>query len=120
AGAAVQSGLPAIAPAIQDTFDLTLVQVTAVFTAFAVGTVVTLLAWGIASDARGERAIIATGLAGGSAAMFAAASSHGYVALLVWMALAGMLGLWGVAARGGARFGWVPPRRRGCRPRPPQ
>ena len=51
--AAVQGGLPAVSPAIQDAFDLTLVQVTAVFTAFAVGTVVTLLAWGMASDARG-------------------------------------------------------------------
>ena len=33
--AAVQGGLPAVSPAIQDAFDLTLVQVTAVFTAFA-------------------------------------------------------------------------------------
>jgi sugar phosphate permease len=111
--AAVQGGLPAISPAIQNAFDLTLVQVTAVFTAFALGTVVTLLAWGIASDARGERAIIATGLAGGSAAMFAAAGSHGYVALLVWMALAGMLGSAGIAASGRAVFGWFPRDERG-------
>jgi sugar phosphate permease len=111
--AAVQGGLPAVSPAIQDTFDLTLVQVTAVFTAFAVGTVLTLLAWGVASDARGERAIIAAGLAGGSAAMFAAASSHGYVALLVWMALAGMLGSAGIAASGRAVFGWFPRDERG-------
>jgi sugar phosphate permease len=111
--AAVQGGLPAVSPAIQDTFDLTLVQVTAVFTAFAVGTVLTLLAWGVASDARGERAIIAVGLAGGSAAMLAAASSHGYVALLVWMALAGMLGSAGIAASGRAVFGWFPRDERG-------
>ena len=111
--AAVQGGLPAVSPAIQDAFDLTLVQVTAVFTAFAVGTVVTLLAWGVASDARGERTIIAAGLAGGSAAMFAAATSHGYVALLVWMALAGMLGSAGIAASGRAVFGWFPRDERG-------
>jgi sugar phosphate permease len=111
--AAVQGGLPAVSPAIQDAFDLTLVQVTAVFTAFAVGTVVTLLAWGVASDARGERAIIAAGLGGGSVAMFAAASSHGYVALLVWMALAGMLGSAGIAASGRAVFGWFPRDERG-------
>ena len=71
---AVQGGLPAVSPAIQDAFHLTLVEVTAVFTAFAVGTVVTLLAWGMASDRRGERLVIASGLAGGAAAMFAAAS----------------------------------------------
>jgi sugar phosphate permease len=111
--AAVQGGLPAVSPAIQDAFDLTLVQVTAVFTAFAVGTVVTLLAWGVASDARGERAIIAAGLGGGSVAMFAAASSHGYVALLVWMALAGMFGSAGIAASGRAVFGWFPRDERG-------
>ena len=56
--AAVQGGLPAISPAIQDTFDLSLVEVTAVFTAFALGTVLTLLAWGVLSDRRGERAVI--------------------------------------------------------------
>jgi sugar phosphate permease len=111
--AAVQGGLPAVSPAIQDAFDLTLVQVTAVFTAFAVGTVVTLLAWGMASDARGERTIIAVGLGGGSAALFAAAGSHGYVALLVWMLLAGMLGSAGIAASGRAVFGWFPRDERG-------
>jgi sugar phosphate permease len=111
--AAVQGGLPAVSPAIQEAFDLTLVQVTAVFTAFAVGTVVTLLAWGVASDRRGERAIIALGLGSGSAAMFAAASSHGYVALLAWMALAGMLGSAGIAASGRAVFGWFPRDERG-------
>jgi sugar phosphate permease len=111
--AAVQGGLPAVAPAIQDTFDLSLVQVTAVFTSFALGTVVTLLAWGVAADRRGERAVIALGLAGGSLAMFGAASSSGYVALLAWMALAGMLGSAAVAASGRAVFGWFPRDERG-------
>jgi sugar phosphate permease len=110
---AVQGGLPAVSPALQDAFDLTLVQVTAVFTAFALGTVLTLLAWGMASDVRGERLVIATGLGGGSAGLFAAASSHGYTALLVWMTLAGMLGSAGIAASGRAVFGWFPRRERG-------
>lgn len=111
--AAVQGGLPAVAPAIQDTFDLSLVQVTAVFTSFALGTVATLLAWGVAADRRGERIVIAVGLAGGSLAMFGAASSSGYVALLAWMALAGMLGSAAVAASGRAVFGWFPRDERG-------
>ena len=111
--AAVQGGLPAIAPAIQDSFDLSLVQVTAVFTSFAIGTVVTLLAWGVASDRRGERLVIAVGLGAGSLAMFAAAGSDEYVALLAWMALAGMLGSAAVAASGRAVFGWFPRDERG-------
>ena len=111
--AAVQGGLPAIAPAIQDAFDLSLVQVTAVFTAFAVGTVTTLLAWGVASDRRGERVVIAVGLGVGSVAMFAAARADGYVALLAWMALAGMLSSAAIAASGRAVFGWFPREERG-------
>jgi sugar phosphate permease len=110
---AVQGGLPAIAPAIQEAFDLSLVQVTAVFTAFAIGTVATLLAWGVASDRRGERVVIAAGLGAGALAMFAAASSDAYAALLAWMALAGMLGSAAVAASGRAVFGWFPRDERG-------
>jgi sugar phosphate permease len=111
--AAVQGGLPAIAPAIQDAFDLSLVQVTAVFTAFAIGTVVTLLAWGVLSDRRSERVVIAVGLGAGSLALFSAARSDGYVALLAWMTLAGMLGSAGIAASGRAVFGWFPRNERG-------
>jgi sugar phosphate permease len=99
--AAVQGGLPAVSPAIQHTFDLTLVQVTAVFTSFALGTVATLLAWGMAADRHGERVVIAAGL------------GAGYVALLALMALAGMLGSAAVAASGRAVFGWFPRDERG-------
>src|SRR5688500_20260150 len=111
--AAVQGGLPAIAPAIQEAFDLSLVQVTAVFTSFAIGTVVTLLAWGVLSDRRSERLVIAAGLGAGAVAMLAAARSDGYTALLAWMALAGMLGSAGIAASGRAVFGWFPRSERG-------
>ena len=86
--AAVQGGLPALSPAIQETYNLSLVEVMAVFTAFALGTVLTLLAWGVLADRTGERIVISGGLAAGALAMFAAASSHGYMALLVWMVLA--------------------------------
>ena len=37
--AAVQGGLPALGPALQEAFDLTLVQVAGIFTAFGAGTV---------------------------------------------------------------------------------
>jgi len=111
--AAVQGGLPAVAPAIQESFDLSLVQVTGVFTAFAIGTVVTLLAWGVLSDRHGERIVIAAGLGAGALAMFAAGHADGYVALLAWMTLAGMMGSAAVAASGRAVFGWFPRDERG-------
>jgi hypothetical protein len=47
---AVQGGLPALGPTIQDSFGLTLVEVTAVFTAFGLGVVVTLLAWAVLAE----------------------------------------------------------------------
>ena len=111
--AAVQGGLPAVAPAIQEAYELSLVQVTAVFTAFALGTVITLLAWGVLSDRTGERLVVGGGLAAGSLAMFAAAGADGYTALLAWMALAGMLGSSAIAASGRAVFGWFPREERG-------
>jgi MFS family permease len=57
---AVQGGLPTLGAAIQETFELSLVEVTAVFTAFALGTLVTPLAWGALSDRVGERWVIAS------------------------------------------------------------
>lgn len=111
--AAVQGGLPALGPAIQEAYGLSLVEVTAVFTAFALGTVLTLLAWGVLSDRAGERMVIGAGLGAGALAMFAAASSDGYTALLAWMVLAGMLGSSAVAASGRAVFGWFPRDERG-------
>ena len=64
--AAVQGGLLALGPAIQETFGLTLVEVTAVFTSFGVGTVATLLAWGVLADRVGERFVIAGGVGAAS------------------------------------------------------
>jgi predicted MFS family arabinose efflux permease len=97
---AVQGGLPALGPAIQDAFGLSLVQVTGVFTAFALGTVLTLLAWGALSDRVGERWVVAVGLPAGAAALATSASADGYPALLATVAVAGTLGSSAIAARG--------------------
>jgi sugar phosphate permease len=111
--AAVQGGLPALGPAIQEEFGLSLVQVTAVFTAFAVGTVTTLLAWGVLADRIGERFVIAGGLGAASLLMGGVAASDGYGALLGGTALAGALGASAIAASGRAVFGWFPRDERG-------
>ena len=110
---AVQGGLPALGPAIQRAFGLTLVEVTAVFTAFALGTVLTLLAWAVLSDRVGERRVVAIGLAAGSLAMAGVAATDGYPALLGGVALAGMLGSSAISASGRAVFGWFPRGERG-------
>lgn len=110
---AVQGGLPALGPAIQDAFGLTLVEVTAVFTSFALGVVVTLLAWGVLADRIGERRVIAAGLGAGSVALAGVAATDGYAAMLGGVMVAGMLGSSAVAASGRAVFGWFPRSERG-------
>ena len=107
--AAVQGGLPALGPAIQEEFGLSLVQVTAVFTSFAIGTVTTLLAWGVLADRVGERRVIAVGLGLGALLMAGVAASDGYGALLGGTALAGALGSSAIAASGRAVFELVSP-----------
>jgi len=110
---AVQGGLPALGPAIQQAFGLSLVEVAAAFTAFALGTVITLLAWGGLSDRAGERWVIAGGLGAGSLALAAAASVDGYAAFLGALVVAGMLGSSAISASGRAVFGWFPRDERG-------
>jgi sugar phosphate permease len=110
---AVQGGLPALGPAIQHAFGLTLVEVTAVFTAFALGTVLTLLAWGVLADHAGERRVVALGLGAGALALAGVAATEGYPALLGGVAVAGMLGSSAIAASGRAVFGWFPRGERG-------
>lgn len=111
--AAVQGGLPALGPAIQEQFGLSLVAVTAVFTSFAIGTVTTLLAWGVLADRVGERMVIAVGLSLGALIMAGVAASDGYGALLGGTALAGALGSSAIAASGRAVFSWFPREERG-------
>ena len=82
------------------------------FTAFALGTVLALLAWGVLAD-RGGTGGDRRWACRGSLAMFGAASADGYTALLAWMVLAGMLSSSAVAASGRAVFRVVPRDERG-------
>jgi sugar phosphate permease len=111
--AGAQGGLAALGPAIQEAFDLSLVQVTAVFTAFATGTVLTVYAWGAAVDRIGERAVLALGPAAAGLALAAVTLVDSYGALLAAMVLAGMLAAAATGGSGRAVFGWFPRRERG-------
>jgi sugar phosphate permease len=111
--AAAQGGLAALGPAIQEAFDLTLVQVTGVFTAFAAGTVLTVYAWGALVDRIGERAVLALGPALAGLALAAVALVDGYEALLATMVLAGMFAAAATGGSGRAVFGWFPRSERG-------
>ena len=69
---AIFFGLPAIAPAVRNEYELSLTQVGVVLAALSVGLLATLVLWGIVADRIGERTVLATGLAGCSAALVAA------------------------------------------------
>ncbi|HWM85789.1 MAG TPA: MFS transporter, partial [Kofleriaceae bacterium] len=111
--AAAQGGLPALGPALQEAFGLSLVQVTGVFTAFGVGTVMTVYAWGALVDRIGERAVLALGPAIGGVALAAVVLVDGYGALLAGMFVAGMFAAAATGGSGRAVFGWFPRRERG-------
>ena len=111
--AAAQGGLPALGPALQDAFALSLVQVTAVFSAFGVGTVLTVYAWGALVDRIGERAVLSLGPALGGLALAAVALADEYGALLVGMLVTGMFAAAATGGSGRAVFGWFPRTERG-------
>ncbi len=111
--AVAQGGLPALGPALQQAFGLTLVQVTAVFSAFGAGTVLTVYAWGALVDRIGERVVLTLGPAIGGSALAAVVLIDGYGALLAAMFVAGMFAAAATGGSGRAVFGWFPRRERG-------
>jgi sugar phosphate permease len=103
---AILLGLPAIAPAIQDRYDLTLTQIGVVFATLSIGSVATLLIWGIVADRIGERAVIALGQAGTAAALVWAAYAPSFGVLVAALTVAGALGAGVNAASGRAVMAW--------------
>jgi sugar phosphate permease len=111
--AAAQGGLPALGPALQHSFGLSLVQVTGVFTAFGAGTVVTVYAWGALVDRIGERAVLALGPAVGGLALSTVVFANSYPALLAGVFAAGLFAAAATGGSGRAVFGWFPRSERG-------
>ncbi len=111
--AAAQGGLPALSPALQSAFGLSLVQVTGVFTAFGVGTVLTVYAWGALVDRIGERAVLAIGPALGGVALATVTIADGYGALLAGVFTTGLFAAAATGGSGRAVFGWFPRSERG-------
>ncbi len=111
--AAAQGGLPALGPALQQAFGLSLVQVTGVFTAFGAGTVLTVYAWGALVDRVGERVVLAIGPAVGGVALATVVLASGYAGLLAGVFAAGLFAAAATGGSGRAVFGWFPRSERG-------
>jgi sugar phosphate permease len=84
-----------------------------VLAAFSVGSVGTLLAWGLLADRVGERSVLAAGLAVASITLALAAFTSGYVSLVLLLVVTGGAGASVNAASGRAVMGWFDPSQRG-------
>jgi nitrate/nitrite transporter NarK len=110
---AVFLGIPVLAPQFRDEYGLTLTQIGVVIAAVSIGSVVTLLPWGLLTDRLGERRVLASGLAVASVALALAAFSSAYGALVALLVVAGAAGASVNAASGRAVLGWFQPSERG-------
>jgi sugar phosphate permease len=111
--AAAFLGIPVLAPQLQDEYGLSLAQTGVVLAAFSLGSLVTLLPWGLLADRVGERIVLAVGLAGAGAALAVAAFASGYGALLLLLGIAGAAGASVNSASGRAVMSWFDSSQRG-------
>jgi MFS family permease len=107
------TGLPVLAPTLQDELDLSLGEIGVLLAAAWVGSTATLLPWGLAADRFGERVALSLGLAACAAFLAAAARAPGFWWLFVLLALAGAAGSSVNSASGRAVMRWFGPEERG-------
>jgi len=106
-------GLPVLAPTLKDAHDLSLLQVGVVLDSLWIGTLLTLLPWGLLADRVGERLVLATGLLACAAALVGAGYAGSFESLILLVGLAGAAGASVNAASGRAVMQWFPAAERG-------
>ena len=110
---AIWYGIAVMAPALRHEYGLSLGQTGVLISASLVGSVVTLIPWGFATDRFGERAVLVCGLGVCGAALVGAAAVHGFWPLAALLSTAGALGASVQSASGRAVMHWFPPSQRG-------
>ena len=110
---AVIVGLPVLAPTLKEAHDLSLLQVGVVLDALWIGTLLTLLPWGVLADRVGERLVLATGLVACAVALVGAGYAESFESLILLVGLAGAAGASVNAASGRAVMQWFPAAERG-------
>src|SRR5207247_1140558 len=106
-------GLPVLAPVLRDAYGLSLVEVGIVLDSFWVGTMLTLLPWGLLADRIGERLVLSSGLAACGSALVGAGFAGSFWALFALLAIAGAAGASVNAASGRAVMYWFGAAERG-------
>jgi MFS family permease len=105
--------LPVLAPDLRDAHSLSLLQVGVVLDSLWIGTLLTLLLWGMLADRFGERLVLAAGLTACGAALVGAGYAGGFGSLILLIGLAGAAGASVNAASGRAVMQWFPAAERG-------
>jgi sugar phosphate permease len=113
AGSALFIGPSVVAPAIRDDFDVGLARLGILLASLWVGTILTLLGWGLLADRLGERVVLGTGLALCGALAIAAGWADDFWTLVVLLFLASAAGASVNAASGRAVMQWFAPEERG-------
>jgi sugar phosphate permease len=113
AGSALFIGPAVIAPAIRDEFEVSLSQVGILLASLWVGTILTLLAWGLLADRLGERIVLATGLTVCGVLAAAAGRVDDFWTFVILLFLASAAGASVNAASGRAVMQWFAPGERG-------
>ena len=102
-----------LAPALRRDYGLSLAQTGLLISCSLVGSLVSLLPWGFATDRFGERIVLVCGLTACGASLLAASRAHGFWALAGLLVLAGGTGASVQSASGRAVLHWFPRRQRG-------
>jgi sugar phosphate permease len=110
--AALFFGLPVIAPALRDRYHLGEAGIGLVLASVNIGTLASVLPWGLLADRIGERIVLSVGLVGCGITTALAAPTRGAPALVVLVTLAGLLGASVQASSGRAVMAWFPARQR--------
>ncbi len=114
AAAAVMMHGPAfLIPALHEQRGLRLAEAGVVAAAPTVGVMLTLVAWGLLTDRRGERLVLVSSLAATTVAGLVAVSVDGLVPLTAALLAGGAAAAGCSAASGRIVVGWFPPHRRG-------
>ncbi|HEV8460682.1 MAG TPA: MFS transporter [Gaiellaceae bacterium] len=106
-------GVAVMAPQLRREYDLSLGQTGLLISASLVGSLVSLIPWGLATDIVGERIVLFVGLTGCGVALLGASQVHEFWELFALLAVAGGVGASIQSASGRAVMHWFPPSQRG-------
>jgi sugar phosphate permease len=102
-----------MAPALRHEIHLSLSQTGVLISGSLVGSVVSLVPWGLATDRFGERWVLVSGIGGCGLALLGCAAVRGFWPLLGLLSVAGAVGASVQSASGRAVMQWFRPQRRG-------